>query len=61
MQLLKDMPQKWQAAAVVLVVGLFAVGYALFGDIFILLGILFFLAALLLEWLDKRRTRSQAA
>ena len=61
MQLLKDMPQKWQAAAVVLVVGLFAVGYALFGDIFILLGILFFLAALLLEWLDKRRARSQAA
>lgn len=58
MQFIRDMPHKWQNMAIIVVVALFAIGYALFGDIFILLGIIFFLAALALEWLDKRRTRS---
>ena len=57
MQLIRDTPQKWQTVAVIIVVGMFAIGYALFGDIFILLGLIFFLGALVLEWLDKRRTR----
>jgi membrane protease YdiL (CAAX protease family) len=58
MQLMRDMPSTWQNVAVVGVVALFAIGYALFGDIFILLGILFLLAALVLEWFDKRRIRN---
>lgn len=56
MQLMYDMPDKWRNGAVIVIVALFAIGYALFGDILILLGILFILAALILEWLDKRRT-----
>lgn len=58
MQLIRDMPRKWQSLAVIVMVAMFAIGYALFGDIFILLGILFILTALILEWLDKRRTSS---
>lgn len=58
MRFIRDMPHKWQNVIIVVVVAMFAIGFALFGDIFILLGIVFFLAALVLEWLDKRRARS---
>ncbi len=57
MQLIRDMPHKWQTIATTIVVAVFAIGYALFGDVFILLGLIFFPAALILEWLDKRHTK----
>jgi membrane protease YdiL (CAAX protease family) len=56
-QFVRNLPHKRQTIIITVIVALFAIGYALFGDIFILLGIIFFLAALVLEWLDKRRTR----
>ena len=59
-QFLRDTPYKWQTLTVILVVALFAIGYALFGDIVILLGIVFFVSALILEALDKRQARAHA-
>jgi hypothetical protein len=61
MQLIRDIPHKWQTIAAIVGVAMFAVGYALLGDIVILLGIVFFVVALILELLDKRRIKANIA
>jgi membrane protease YdiL (CAAX protease family) len=59
--LLRSIPHFWQATGVVVLCGLFAVAFASFGDIMILVGIVLFIAAMVLEWLEKRRAKSQVA
>ena len=57
-QLIGDISHKWQTIIAIVVVAIFAIGYALLGDFVILLGIVLFVVALVLEWLDKRHTRA---
>jgi membrane protease YdiL (CAAX protease family) len=57
--LLHSISHFWQAAGVVVLCGLFAVAFALLGDIMILVGVVLFIAALALEWLEKRQVKSQ--
>jgi hypothetical protein len=55
---IRGIPHKWQTTAAIVGVALFAVGFSLLGDIVILLGIVFFVASLVLEWLEKRRIKT---
>jgi membrane protease YdiL (CAAX protease family) len=57
--LLRSTSHVWQAAGVVALCGLFAVAFASFGDIMILVGVVLFIAAMVLEWLEKRQAKSQ--
>jgi hypothetical protein len=59
--LLRSISHVWQAPGVVALCGLFAVAFASFGDIMILVGIVLFIAAMVLEWQEKRRAKSQVA
>ena len=57
-QFVPSISRKRQTIAIIVAVAMFAIGNALLGEVVILLGIVFFVAALVLEWLDKRRTKA---
>jgi membrane protease YdiL (CAAX protease family) len=56
--LMRGVSPAWPVALVTLCCGLFAVGFTVFGDLVVLLGLACFLAALALDWLDRRRRRA---
>ena len=58
--LLRSIPRGWQAVGIVALFGLFAVAFALLGDVVSLAGIAFFIAALVLIGIEKRRAKFQA-
>ena len=60
-QFIRDTPHKWHTVAVVVIVAMFAIAFALLEDVVLLLGIVFFVVALVLEWLDKRRIKTKPA
>jgi len=57
--LMRSISPIWQGAGVVALCGLFAVAFALLGDIMMLVGVVIFIAAMVLEWLEKRRAKSE--
>ena len=60
-RLVRSISRVWQAVGIVALFGLFAVAYALLGDIVSLIGIGVLIAALILIGLEKRRARSRVA
>jgi membrane protease YdiL (CAAX protease family) len=59
--LMRSISRFWQAVGIVALFGLFAVAFALLGDAVSLAGIVFFIAAVFLEWLEKRRAKFHLA
>jgi membrane protease YdiL (CAAX protease family) len=57
--LLRSISRFWQAVGIVLLFSLFAVAFALLGDVVSLAGIVFFIAAMVLAGIEKRRAKSQ--
>ena len=57
--LLRSIPRCWQTVGIVALFGMFAVAYALLGDIVSLAGIVVFIAALVLIGIEKRRAISK--
>jgi membrane protease YdiL (CAAX protease family) len=59
--LLRSIPRFWQAVGIMALFGLFAVVFALLGDVVSLAGIVFFIAALVLIGIEKRRAKTQVS
>lgn len=59
LSMLKDTPSKWLAIGAALLGAGYAVGNALADDIFFLLGLLFFVLALVFEWMERRKSKGK--
>ena len=59
--MMRSIPHIWQAVGIVALLGLFAVAFGLLGDIVSLAGIVFFIAAVVLIGIEKRRAKAQVA